>query len=273
MKKINSLIIFIFVVFFFCGCSSSKQKNEAINFSFFESNNNFRNTFFAHRGLCKECPENTMEAFQAAYDEGFRAIELDVRFCKDEVPVVFHDRKLKRMSREKAFVKDLSFENLKRIRLGNKKQLKNEKNFFIPSFEEYCAWASGKKDLFTIVEIKSDDDWKAGNEEKLIELLKKYGIENRIIFASFDPVPLKLIKNNYPKMKCSFISNDKKLDVFNFTVENGFDCIALQWKLVKPDFIQKCHENNILINIWTANSYEEAISFSNMGGDFITGNF
>ena len=37
----------------------------------------------AHRGDSKRFPENTMSAFNAAYNEGYGIIELDMKFTKD----------------------------------------------------------------------------------------------------------------------------------------------------------------------------------------------
>ena len=37
----------------------------------------------AHRGVCSECPENTLAAFQTAIDEGYSIIEMDPRYTAD----------------------------------------------------------------------------------------------------------------------------------------------------------------------------------------------
>ncbi len=46
---------------------------------------------FAHRGVTQKAPENTEEAFQAAVDEGYEGIELDIRMSRDGEIVVCHD--------------------------------------------------------------------------------------------------------------------------------------------------------------------------------------
>jgi glycerophosphoryl diester phosphodiesterase len=50
----------------------------------------------AHRGASRDCPENTLAAFDEALRQGAEGIELDVQLSRDGVPVVYHDRTLAR---------------------------------------------------------------------------------------------------------------------------------------------------------------------------------
>ena len=50
----------------------------------------------AHRGASLAAPENTLEAFAAAQDEGTDWVEFDVSLLGDGTPVVFHDATLDR---------------------------------------------------------------------------------------------------------------------------------------------------------------------------------
>jgi glycerophosphoryl diester phosphodiesterase len=53
---------------------------------------------YAHRGFHPDGAENTMRAFRAAYQLGFRHLETDVRVTADGVPVLFHDPVLDRLT-------------------------------------------------------------------------------------------------------------------------------------------------------------------------------
>ena len=53
---------------------------------------------FSHRGDQKNAPENTMPAFHSAVQLGFKYIETDVRATADGVLVIFHDRRLDRLT-------------------------------------------------------------------------------------------------------------------------------------------------------------------------------
>ena len=54
----------------------------------------------AHRGLSTDFPENTIPAFQGAIDYGFRFIELDPNFTKDQQCILMHDSTINRTCRK-----------------------------------------------------------------------------------------------------------------------------------------------------------------------------
>jgi glycerophosphoryl diester phosphodiesterase len=72
----------------------------------------------AHRGASADAPENTLEAFQLAIEQGADALELDVRLSRDGVAVVMHDAVLDRTTDRTGAVADLTFGELKRADAG-----------------------------------------------------------------------------------------------------------------------------------------------------------
>lgn len=53
---------------------------------------------FAHRGVAQKAPENTEGAFQAAVDEGYEGIELDIHMSRDGEIVICHDSHFSRLT-------------------------------------------------------------------------------------------------------------------------------------------------------------------------------
>ena len=80
----------------------------------------------AHRGVCTRYPENTIAAFKGALQEGYDVIELDMRFSKDDRPVIIHDGTINRTARktdgsvfeETVAVNELTFEELRSLDVG-----------------------------------------------------------------------------------------------------------------------------------------------------------
>ena len=75
---------------------------------------------FAHRGAHRpDGPgENTMAAFGAAVDRGYRYLETDVHLTADGVVVAFHDDHLDRVSDMTGAISDLTWDEVRRAKVG-----------------------------------------------------------------------------------------------------------------------------------------------------------
>ncbi len=75
----------------------------------------------AHRGLYnKNIGENTISAFDNAFEKGYAGIELDVRKSKDDELVVIHDSFISRVSNGKGLVKNKTYDELIKCNFGKK---------------------------------------------------------------------------------------------------------------------------------------------------------
>ena len=63
--------------------------------------------FISHRGANTYAPENTMEAFQRALDYGVNWMELDVQLTRDNVPIIFHDYYIERVTGLKKYITNI----------------------------------------------------------------------------------------------------------------------------------------------------------------------
>ena len=70
----------------------------------------------AHRGYSGRYPENTLLAYQAAYQYGARYMELDLQLTSDRVPVLHHDASLLRMAGIDDDVRDIKAKHFKSMR-------------------------------------------------------------------------------------------------------------------------------------------------------------
>lgn len=167
----------------------------------FEGSNEIRNRgsnmkIYAHRGYSGRYPENTMLAFQKAAETGCDGMELDVQLTKDGTVVVIHDEAVDRTTDGTGLVKDYTFEELRKLDAGT---IKGGRYGFcpIPSFEEYCEWA-GQYGFVTNVEIKTGVYYYEDIEEKTLELIRKYHLEDRVMFSSFNHLSLERMKELAP---------------------------------------------------------------------------
>lgn len=138
----------------------------------------FMGTNVAHRGLHsrdKSVPENSLEAFRLAAEAGY-GIELDVQFSKDKQVVVFHDDTLDRVCGVHARVDELTYDELKELRLCGSDQI-------IPLFTEVLGVIRGHSPI--ICELKNGRN---NRElcEKTYEIISGY--RGDICVESFNPM-------------------------------------------------------------------------------------
>ena len=186
-----------------------------------------KNRHYAHRGLHDNrtsAPENSLKAFQLAVEAGY-GIEMDVQLTKDDIPVIFHDKTLKRMCGKDGYVWDYTFEELQQNTLADSTER-------IPAFEEVLKLVDGKVPL--IIEYKMDRPTvkvcELGNQ-----LLSQY--DGVYCIESFHPKAVKWYRKNRPEIVRGQLSmdfsKDEKYNAFYFIVMT----YMLSNFITRPDFI------------------------------------
>ncbi|HNZ63712.1 MAG TPA: glycerophosphodiester phosphodiesterase family protein, partial [Bacillota bacterium] len=138
---------------------------------------------FAHRGVRKDFPENTMPAFRAALTMGLEGIELDVQRTADGRLVICHDENLKRLTGNDLLLKDLTWEQLSALNAG----------FYfpgapverIPSLEEFFNWFA-QTPLTVNIEIKNSVFPFSLIESEILDAIDHYHLRKRVIISSFN---------------------------------------------------------------------------------------
>ena len=135
----------------------------------------------AHRGASLVAPENTLAALELAIESGAEFVETDLRLTSDGVPVLLHDAELDRTTTGRGEVAELTFRELREVSAGE---------WFAPGYEaervptlaEFLRLLapSGAK---AILELKGD--WDVAGLETVERLLRRYGVESRVVFAAF----------------------------------------------------------------------------------------
>ncbi|WP_138430570.1 glycerophosphodiester phosphodiesterase [Fodinibius saliphilus] len=161
----------------------------------------------AHRGASAYYPENTMPAFEGAVAMNAEMIELDVLMSKDGVPVVFHDLSLDNHTDGNGYVPEYTLSELKKLDSGSWFS-KNYAGQQIPTLEEVLQFAAGK--IALNIEIKTEavsDIIDGGVEQKSLELVKQYGMEEHVLFSSFDYRVIKHLKKLDPTIPVALLYN------------------------------------------------------------------
>ena len=186
-------------------------------------------TRYAHRGYHDkpQIPENSIPAFKRAIERGWGA-ELDVHLTKDKKLVVIHDSDINRVTGENGIIEDLSFDEIRKLRLEGTDNK-------IPSFDEVLDLFENTRPL--IIELKVYGGNYKELAQKTCERLDSY--HGDFCIESFDPRAILAVKKFRPNITIGQLSQD-------FT--KGAEASVAKWQrgiltnlrfniLTRPDFI------------------------------------
>ncbi len=109
----------------------------------------------AHRGGAYYGPENTMTAFRNAVAQGYRAVETDIRFTSDGVPVLLHDPSIDRVSSGTGLIEEMTLEEARSYDYADSNEYyENEE---IADLEEFLSYAT-EEDILSFLELKEEYD-------------------------------------------------------------------------------------------------------------------
>lgn len=204
--------------------------------------------FFGHRGLRYEFPENTIKSYLAAVNEGFKALELDIRITKDRKLICSHNVDLERETLGIGFVDNMSIQDLDNIKAG--RYFAPEKQTNIPLFEEVLQKLSEK--VLLNIEIKSNSMFDLAATKELVKILKTGKIKQQIIVSSFNPLVVRYIKLKTKNVPTGYIYEFARHFKGVFLARP--DCLHPDAEFVDQKLIQFCKKRKIRINAWTVNN-------------------
>lgn len=226
---------------------------------------------FAHRGFSGKYPENTMLAFKKAVEIGVDGIELDVHLTKDNEIVIIHDEDIKRTCNGEGLVKDMTLEELKKFDASATFKGVYGKNE-IPTLREYFELVKCT-DVITNIELKTGVFEYPTIEKRVIDLIREYGLEKKIIFSSFNHFSVKRCEELAPEIKRGFLTGDWLVDFGKYTAERNVQCCHPWHITLSQEVVDEIHAAGREINTWTVNEYEDIERLSAMGVDSLIGNF
>lgn len=152
---------------------------------------------YAHRGASGYFPENTMLSFEKSIDLGATGIETDVQLTKDGVLIIMHDELVDRTTNGHGLIKDYTYKDLRKLDAGFWFGYEY-KGLGVPSLEELLEFLQDK-DILLNIELKNNIVFYDKLEEKVIDMIYKYNMQNKVILSSF---------NHYCIKKCKDISKE-----------------------------------------------------------------
>lgn len=158
----------------------------------------------AHRGDSAAFPENTVSAFDAAVRAAPDAIELDLQTSRDGVPVVWHDRSLRKLGLPRRRVAGLTVAELSRLDAGAwfDPAFAGER---IPTLDAVLDRYGGRVPLMLEVKLRGGRPAAARHRrlaEATAERLRDRGLVDRAFLLSFGLDPLRAALERVPGIRC-----------------------------------------------------------------------
>jgi glycerophosphoryl diester phosphodiesterase len=205
---------------------------------------------FGHRGAAGTQPENTMISFQEAERVGAEGIELDVQLTKDGEIVVIHDETLDRTTTGVGWVKDHTLNEIRELDASYK--FPDYGVCKVPSLEEVFNWALSNS-LWINVELKNTSIRYEGMEEKVIELVRRYHYEGRVIISSFNHYSLVHCKKLAPEIQLGVLYGERLFEPWVYAKRMGATSIHPNHRAASNSIISFCQQNGIDVRPYTVN--------------------
>ena len=236
----------------------------------------------AHRGASALAPENTIEAFRLAVEEGAGGLELDVHMTRDGHIVVIHDATVDRTTNGSGAVSEMTLHEICGFDAGYHFSLDGGptrpyrgRGVRVPTLgqvlEEFPEVAVN-------IEIKAPTP---GIEETVLEVLRGANASGRTLVVS---TPHAIVKR-FRKISAGLISTGAsrwEIGVFYISsrlhlerlVRPFYDALQVPVRhrgmlIVTPHFIRAAHARDVRVDVWTINQADEMRRLLDLGVDVI----
>lgn len=218
---------------------------------------------FAHRGGALDAIENTMPAFQASVDLGYRFVETDVHATLDGKLVAFHDDHLDRVTDVSGAIAEMTWAEVRAAKVGGSET--------IPLLEDVLTtWP----DLHVNIDPKADS-----SVAPLMEVILATASVDRVCIGSFSDRRLAELRDRLGPALCTATGpkDIAKLRAASWHVpfasaDVGCAQVPRRAKgvtIVDERFVAKAHERGIQVHVWTIDDPDEMHDLLDLGVDGI----
>jgi glycerophosphoryl diester phosphodiesterase len=255
----------------------------------------------AHRGASEEAPEHTLAAYRKAIEDGADALECDVRLTADGHLVCVHDRRVNRTSNGRGAVSALELADLAALDFGSWKTKEAREAW--QAREEDPDWEVRPEDreetsvltLERLLELVSDAGrrvelaietkhptrWAGQVEERLLELLRKFGldapssaVESPVRIMSFSARSLHRVRAAAPTMPTVYLMQFVSPRLRDGRLPAGVGIAGPSMRIVRshPAYVQRLKRAGHQVHVWTVNESDDVDLCVELGVDAIITN-
>ncbi len=233
---------------------------------------------FAHRGGAGDHPENTLPAFAAAVQLGYRYVETDVHLTRDGVVMAFHDAVLDRVTDRTGPIAALTAAEVEQADAGYGFTPDGGRSFphrgrgvRIPRLDALLdAWP----DVRVNIDPKSD-----AVVAPLVEVLRRHGAADRVCVGAFSDARIARVRALSGGAICTSMG-PRAIAVAWAACRSGriprqgADCLQVPVRgrgvpLVTPALLRAAHRSGLPVHVWTIDDRAEMERLLDLGIDGI----
>lgn len=224
---------------------------------------------FSHRGGRMEFDENTMSAFQASYDAGYRGFEVDIRLTKDGEMVITHDHTLERTTNGSGIVEEKTADELRALLTK-----KGSKLTFLP---ELLEWLKDKEGLYVEFEMKTkpvnlypEERLHAYCDQLYAMVMADKPADAEYVFTSSDYRGLRYLQQKYPGVDLLMITS-KPLNEWTIRMAKalGINHIGAKMPGTTREAVKKAHKEGLTVSLWPGYTTADFVLGAYLGADFM----
>ncbi|MFJ9816029.1 glycerophosphodiester phosphodiesterase [Streptomyces sp. NPDC101151] len=252
----------------------------------------------AHRGASEDAPEHTLAAYKKAIEDGADALECDVRLTADGHLVCVHDRRVNRTSNGRGAVSALELADLAALDFGSRKTReawrgRDEEPDWVHRPEdpadtsvltlerllELVADAGRRVEL--AIETKHPTRWAGQVEERLLVLLKRFGLdapaapaESPVRIMSFSARSLHRVRAAAPTLPTVYLMQFVSPRLRDGRLPAGVGIAGPSIRIVRnhPAYVERLKRAGHQVHVWTVNEPEDVDLCVDLGIDAIITN-
>lgn len=225
---------------------------------------------FAHRGASAHAPENTLAAFELAFQQNADVIELDSKLSADGHVVVIHDQSVDRTTNGFGRVSELTLAGLRELDAGShfSATFHGEQ---IPTLEEVLSIFAGR--ILLNIELTNYRSPFDDLPMKVAELIDQCDSETQILVSSFHPITLRRFHHLLPSNPIGFLAKRGAAGAISRSWIGSalipFQAIHPEKSDVTPVLISKAHQAGKRVHPFTVNSADDMAKLSSLNVDGI----
>jgi glycerophosphoryl diester phosphodiesterase len=243
-----------------------------------------RTLVIAHQGGDGVWPGDTMFAFEKAVEIGADVLEMDAHITKDGQIVLMHNETVDDTTDGTGLIEDMTLAELKGLDAAYDWSIDGDITFpyrgrriQVPALEELFQKFPQMRYL---IEIKLTEN---PIDKPLCELIRKYGMQNKVIIGSFHDEAMRNFRTTCPEVATGASRGEVTSYVILGKIFLGgfispeYQALQVPWEkseskgipIMTARFIREAHAKNLHVEPWTVNDPELMKQYIEWGVDGI----